>query len=39
VLLRHFGSLAGVRRATNEELTSVVGPKVARAVLEYFASV
>jgi excinuclease ABC subunit C len=37
VLLRHFGSLAGVRRATNEELTSVVGPKVARAVLEYFA--
>ena len=39
VLLRHFGSLAGVRRATNEELTSVVGPKVARAVLEYFARV
>jgi len=37
VLLRHFGSLAGVRRATNEELTSLVGPKVARAVLEYFA--
>jgi excinuclease ABC subunit C len=37
VLLRHFGSLGGVRRATNEELTSVVGPKVARAVLEYFA--
>ena len=39
VLLSHFGSLSGVRRATNEELTSVVGPKVARAVIEYFARV
>jgi excinuclease ABC subunit C len=37
VLLRHFGSLGRVRRATNEELSSVVGPKVARAVIEYFA--
>ena len=36
-LLTHFGSLAGVRRATREELTPVVGAKVARAVLEYFA--
>jgi excinuclease UvrABC nuclease subunit len=36
-LLRHFGSLGRVRRATNEELSSVVGPKVARAVIEYFA--
>jgi excinuclease ABC subunit C len=37
VLLRHFGSLGRVRRATNEELSSIVGPKVARAVIEYFA--
>jgi excinuclease ABC subunit C len=36
-LLSHFGSLADVRRATKEELTPVVGAKVARAVLEYFA--
>jgi len=36
-LLSHFGSLADVRRATREELTPVVGAKVARAVLEYFA--
>jgi excinuclease ABC subunit C len=37
-LLTSFGSLAGVRRATREELTSVVGPKVADAVLAYFAA-
>ncbi len=36
-LLTRFGSLAGVRRATREELTPVVGPKVAAAVIEYFA--
>jgi excinuclease ABC subunit C len=36
-LLTHFGSLAGVRRATREELTPVVGAKVASAVIEYFA--
>jgi excinuclease ABC subunit C len=36
-LLRRFGSLAGVRRATREELTSVVGPRVADLVLSYFA--
>jgi excinuclease ABC subunit C len=37
-LLTRFGSLAGVRRATREELASVVGPKTADAVLAFFAS-
>src|SRR5688572_10742861 len=36
-LLTAFGSLAGVRRATREELESVVGAKTASAVLDYFA--
>jgi excinuclease ABC subunit C len=36
-LLTAFGSLAGVRRATREELDAVVGPKTASAVIEYFA--
>ena len=36
-LLTAFGSLAGVRRATREELEAVVGPKAAGAVLDYFA--
>jgi excinuclease ABC subunit C len=36
-LLMAFGSLAGVRRATREELGAVVGPKAASAVLDYFA--
>jgi len=36
-LLTKFGSLAGVRRATREELSAVVGPKVATAVLAFFA--
>jgi excinuclease ABC subunit C len=36
-LLRGFGSLAGVRRATREELESVVGAKTANAVIDYFA--
>jgi len=36
-LLRSFGSLAGVRRATREELESVVGAKTANAVIDYFA--
>jgi excinuclease ABC subunit C len=35
-LLRTFGSLSGVRRATREELTSTVGAKVADAVLQHF---
>ncbi len=37
-LLTAFGSLAGVRRATREELMKVVGPKSADAVLAHFAS-
>jgi excinuclease ABC subunit C len=36
-LLTAFGSLAGVRRATREELGAVVGPKAAAAVIDYFA--
>jgi excinuclease ABC subunit C len=36
-LLTKFGSLAGVRRATREELVSAVGAKVADAVLAYFS--
>ena len=36
-LLRAFGSLAGVRRATREELESIVGARTANAVIEYFA--
>ena len=37
-LFTAFGSLAGLRRASREDLTAVVGPKVADAVLAYFAS-
>jgi len=36
-LLTKFGSLAGVRRATREELEQVVGANTARAVIDYFA--
>jgi excinuclease ABC subunit C len=36
-LLTRFGSLAGVRRATREELTAAVGARVADAILIYFA--
>jgi excinuclease ABC subunit C len=35
-LLTRFGSLAGVRRASREELVSAVGPRVADAVLAFF---
>lgn len=35
-LLTAFGSVAGVRRASREELESVVGPKVADAVIRHF---
>ena len=35
-LLTTFGSLAGVRRATREELAAVVGAKSASAVIDYF---
>ena len=37
-LLTRFGSLAGVRRATREELVKAVGAKAADAVLAYFAA-
>ncbi|MDP3719365.1 MAG: excinuclease ABC subunit UvrC [Acidobacteriota bacterium] len=37
-LLTTFGSLAGVRRATREELASVVDAKTAEAVIAYFAA-
>src|SRR5207247_609355 len=36
-LLQRFGSVAGVRRATREELQSAVGGKVAEAILRHFA--
>ena len=36
-LLSAFGSLAGVRRATREELNAAVGAKTAAAVIDYFA--
>jgi excinuclease ABC subunit C len=36
-LLTAFGSLAGVRRATREELAAVVGAKAAAAVIDHFA--
>jgi excinuclease ABC subunit C len=37
-LLTTFGSVAGVRRATREELAAVVGAKTADTVLAFFAS-
>jgi excinuclease UvrABC nuclease subunit len=37
-LLTAFGSLAGVRRATREELSRVVGGKAADAVISHFAT-
>ena len=36
-LLTTFGSVAGVRRATREELAAGIGPKLADAVLAFFA--
>jgi excinuclease ABC subunit C len=36
MLLREFGSVQGVRRATREELTRVVGGKAANAIVDYF---
>ncbi|HEY6358522.1 MAG TPA: helix-hairpin-helix domain-containing protein, partial [Vicinamibacterales bacterium] len=35
-LLTRFGSLAGVRRASRDELEAVVGVKMAEAVLKHF---
>jgi excinuclease ABC subunit C len=37
-LLTAFGSLAGVRRASREELARVVGAKAAEAVIAHFAA-
>jgi excinuclease ABC subunit C len=37
-LLTTFGSVAGVRRATREELAAVVGAKTADTVLAFFSS-
>jgi excinuclease ABC subunit C len=37
-LLTAFGSVAGVRRATREELVRVVGSRMADAVLAHFAT-
>jgi excinuclease ABC subunit C len=37
-LLTKFGSVAGVRRATREELAAAVGAKLADTVLAFFAS-
>jgi excinuclease ABC subunit C len=37
-LLTQFGSVQGVRRATREELTRVVGPRAANTIIEYFAN-
>lgn len=37
-LLTAFGSLSGVRRASREALSAIVGPRAAEAVLSYFAS-
>ena len=37
LLLTKFGSLAGVRRASREELVAAVGPRVADAVLAFFS--
>src|SRR5207253_3338055 len=36
-LLTRFGSVAGVRRASREELVAAVGAKAADAVLAFFA--
>src|SRR6478736_5133789 len=38
LLLQKFGSLAGVRRASREDLEAVVGARVAEAVLRHFGS-
>jgi excinuclease ABC subunit C len=37
-LLTAFGSVAGVRRASRDELAAVVGPKAADAVIRHFAT-
>jgi len=37
-LLTAFGSVAGVRRASREDLTRVAGARTAEAILRYFAT-
>lgn len=37
-LIRHFGSVRRIREAAEEEVAAVVGPKVARTVLEFLRS-
>jgi excinuclease ABC subunit C len=37
LLLTRFGSVSGVKRATREELTRVVGARAASAIIEHFA--
>jgi excinuclease ABC subunit C len=37
-LLTRFGSVTGVRRATREELTAVVGARAADSLLQFFAT-
>ncbi|HSF99681.1 MAG TPA: helix-hairpin-helix domain-containing protein, partial [Vicinamibacterales bacterium] len=37
-LLTAFGSVAGVKRASRDELSAVVGPRAAEAVLQHFAA-
>jgi excinuclease ABC subunit C len=37
LLLKRFGSVGGVRRATREELEVAVGAKAAEAVIRHFA--
>jgi hypothetical protein len=37
-LLVRFGSLAGVRRATREELVPLVGSRAADSLLAHFAA-
>jgi excinuclease ABC subunit C len=36
-LLTAFGSVAGIRRASRQDLEAVVGPKVAEAVIRHFS--
>ena len=37
MLLTRFGSVAGIRRATREELSAAVGAKIADTILAFFA--
>jgi excinuclease ABC subunit C len=37
-LLERFGSVAGVRRATREDLAAAVGPRAADAIVAWFGA-